>query len=151
MKTEKDYIFLKLFLIIMSVYGFYLDYENSYQRFSFKISHKAFSSLEGKWVEVEGDNIELDEDSILFFEKIFSSTLKIAYVDILNAETGELNVWQYDLDHDLKIIHKVLWRHLKDKISYIIYSISSGEDNIQNLNNEKEIESFFRESGIPIF
>ena len=150
MKTEKDYIFPKLFLIIMSVYGFYLNYENSYQRFSFRISHKAFSYLEGKWVEVEGDSVELNEDSILFFEKIFSSILKIAYVDILNAETGELNIWKYEPDHDLKIIHKVLWKHLKDKVSYIIYSISSGGENIQNLDDKKKIESFFRELGIPI-
>lgn len=135
----------------MSIYGFYLDYENSYQKFSFRISHKAFSYLENKWIEVEGDSVELNEDSILFFEKVFSNILKIAYVDILNAETGELNIWQYNLDSDVKVIHKVLWRHLKDKVSYVIYSISSGKENIQHLDSKKEIASFFKELSIPIF
>ncbi len=135
----------------MSIYGFYLDYENSYQRFSFKINHKAFRYLEDKWVEIEGDSVNLDEDAILFFEKIFSSILKIAYVDILNAEVGNLNIWRYLSDSNLKIIHKVVWRHLNNRVSYVIYNISSEEEYIQHMKDENEIKSFFKKLGTPVF
>lgn len=135
----------------MKTYGYHLNYKNSYQKFSFEISHKAFGDEEGRWILLKGDSMELDDEAILFFEKIFSNILKIAYVDVLNAEIGDLNVWKYDFNGDTIVIHKVIWRHRGDETSYIIYSDLSGKEDIKHLHGKEAIESFFNRLGIQTF
>ena len=135
----------------MEVYGFYLEYYNEYQKFSYRISHKACGRSGENWIELEGDNVELGEASLLFFEKLFASPLKIAYVDLVSADEAKLNTWRYRFEGPIVLIHKVVWRHLDDQITYIIYLSDDEGERIIHLDEDEEIKEFFRKLGIPVF
>ena len=130
--------------------GFHLDYSNSYQGFSYLISHKAYGWNKEKWVEINGVETDIDETAILNFEKIFSGFLKTAYVDVLNAEISDLRAWRYEYNESIMIIHKIIWRHLSNKISFIILLISNENEKINHLEGD-EINTFFTKSGIKRF
>jgi len=133
----------------MKLYGFELDYENSYQKWSFYITHKLFVYRDNKYVEAEGTPVEVNDEVSLYFEKLFSKFIKIAYVDLLNAEKADLKVKRYSISSPSIIIHKIIWRHLNDKVTYLVYDTSSGQPP-KHLSVEEcsELLSVF---GIPIF
>lgn len=133
----------------MKLYGFELDYENSYQKWSFHITHKHFIYRDNKYVEAEGTPVEVDDEVALYFEKLFSRFIKIAYVDLLNAEKAELTARMYSTSSPSIIIHKITWRHMDNKVTYLVYDPSSGEPP-KHLSAEEcgELLSVF---GIPIF
>ncbi len=133
----------------MKLFGYNLDYENSYQKWSFLISHKLFKREGERYIEMEGEAVEVDDEVALHFEKIFSRYLKIAYVDILNADRADLKVSVYYLDEPAIMVHKVVWRHLDNKVTYIVYDVSSGEPP-QHLE-EPECRELLSVFGIPIF
>jgi|Deesub1362A_J573_1020465.scaffolds.fasta_scaffold00003_400 hypothetical protein len=135
----------------MEVYGFYLEYYNEYQKFSYRISHKACGRSNENWIELEGDNVELDETGILFFERLFASPLKIAYVDLVSADETKLNTWRYRFDGPIVLIHKVVWRHLDDRATYIVYLSDEEGERIIHLDENEEIKEFFSKLGIPVF
>lgn len=135
----------------MRYFGYYLDYQNNYQKFSYLITHKAYIYRDDDWKLINGSRIELEEPVIIFFEKLFSRFLKTAYVDILNAEVGDLRAWDYVDDNSIVIIHKVLWRHRSNRVSYVVYMVEDGRENIGHLESSGDIKIFFSRLGTPIF
>lgn len=133
----------------MKLYGFDLDYENSYQKWSFRISHKVFTFVGDEYKPVEGSVVSVDEEKTLYFEKLFSRFIKVAYVDLLGAEKADLEIREYEIDSPTIIIHKVVWRHLDDKVTYIVYDTAGGQPPKHLSRDEcRELLSVF---GIPIF
>jgi hypothetical protein len=115
------------------------------------IGHKAYKRVSGGWVEFMGGSVELNDEAIILFEKIFSRYLKIAYVDIVNAERSILNVYSYSYEGDILVLHRVVWRHMGDKLSYIYYLVQGDERYFGHLADPKEIEEFFSKLDIPVF
>jgi len=133
----------------MKYYGFNLDYENSYQKWSFLITHKAYVKGSDGYILLSGVKSEANDETALYFEKLFSRYLKIAYVDLLNAEKSELDIIKYEVSKPIITIHKIVWRHLGDKITYLVFYSSSMEPPRHlNRNEAEELLSVF---GIPIF
>ncbi len=133
----------------MKYYGFNLDYENSYQKWSFLITHKAYVKESDGYISIDGVRAEANDETALYFEKLFSRYLKIAYVDLLNAEKSDLDIIRYEVSKPIIIIHKIVWRHLSDKITYLVFNSSSMEPPRHlNRNEAEELLSVF---GIPIF
>jgi hypothetical protein len=135
----------------MKCYGFVLDYYNSYQRYSYFVSHKSYGKRDGEWIELEGVREDIGENTILFFEKLFSKYLKTAYVDILNADKAELDVYRYEYDGPIVVIHKVIWRHVSNRISYLVYIVDEKGEKVRHLESSGDIKIFFSNLGLPIF
>lgn len=135
--------------VAMKLYGFNLDYENSYQKWSFQISHKVFQYEDGEYRVIDGKVVSIDEDKALQFEKLFSRHLKIAYVDLLSAEKADLEIREYEVVNSAVIVHKVVWRHMNNMVTYIVYDTASVQAPRHLSQDEcRELLSVF---GIPIF
>lgn len=133
----------------MKLYGFDLDYENSYQKWSFQITHKVYSFIDEGYKPIEGIPVSIDEDKALYFERLFSRFIKIAYVDLLSAEKADLEIREYSVDAPTIVVHKIIWRHFGDKVTYVVYDTSGTQAPRHLSKNEcQELLSVF---GIPIF
>ena len=115
------------------------------------ITHKSYCLSDNKWIELSGVSEEVDEEKILLFEKIFSKYLKIAYVDILNADKADLDVYRYEYSGRIVIIHKIVWRHVFNRISYLVFMIDEEGEKIRHLESSGDIKIFFSNLGLPIF
>ena len=105
----------------MTLYGFKIDYVNSYQGFSYHITPKAFLVEDSRLSELIGERVDVvGEDAIIFFDRLFSKYLRIAYVDLVNADKAEVEVVSYGRRPGTYLIHKIVWRHLGNKTTYIV-------------------------------
>jgi len=138
----------------MELYGFNLEYENRYQKWVYKIRHRAYKLVDG----IEGINgyggavdvTEVHEDILLTFEKYFSNYLKIAYVDLVNADKALLEVYRYGADDRLIIIHMVEYVH-EDRVLYVTVYWDGESMSVNCFTDIDDIRDAYGLGDIPIF
>jgi len=134
------------------IYRIKLDYYNSYHDFKLTMDGKLFGYVNGKWTEVDGEEIEPDKPFILFFERVFTHYMrKLTFNDIVTADDYDLEVYRYETDSDgLVSIHKIYWERPVPPVTvYHIYKYWKGEELFGTYKRE-ELSKIIGENNITI-
>ncbi len=107
-----------------AIYGFNLDYEDSYSKTSYKVIHKAFKVINENLSSIKGVKIsDITDDVIIQFDKIFPKYIMVTYVDLMNADKAILDVFKYPRRESTLIIYKISWRH-RGLSTFLVYYLN---------------------------
>jgi len=134
----------------MKFYTVKLKYKNTYHNFEFELSGDMYKKVNNEWVRLKPELSDVDDDFILFFENFFTPYLRrVTYNDIVFSDEYELEIYSYETEEDLLIVHKVTWLQPVKKDYIHIIKYSDGEYSSKYLEREEGIKKL-KELGLKM-
>jgi len=95
----------------MKLYIISLRYLNTYHNYELNIDGSLYKKDGSTWNKIEGLEIDIDYDFILFFEQYYTEYLRrLTYNDIITADDYSINIRYIDIvNGEYILIHSVKW------------------------------------------